>query len=123
MYTGGPSAPLWLDSRFPILTQDGRDDDHEPGYILNLTESATCGFRYFDFKGVRRVTVRTRGYATGYFSVKTAWDGPELGRVPVPHSANWRDSTADVALPDGVHALYFTYHGRGATSLLSFTLE
>jgi len=123
MYTGGPSAPLWLDSRFPILTQDGRDDDHEPGYILNLTESATCGFKYFDFKGVQRVTVRTRGYATGYFSVKTAWDGPELGRVPVPHSANWRDSTADVALPDGVHALYFTYHGRGTTSLLSFTLE
>ena len=59
----------------------------------------------------------------GYFSIKTAWDGEELGRVPVPHSANWRDTSADVALPDGVHALYFTYHGRSGTSLLSFTLE
>ncbi len=124
MYTGGPGGDgLWLDSCYPILTQDGRDGDEEPGYILNLTETATCGFKYFDFRGVTRITVRTRGYATGYFSVKTAWDGEELGRVPVPHSANWRDTTAEVRLPDGVHALYFTYHGHGGTSLLSFTLE
>ncbi len=123
MYTGGPASPLWLDGRFPILTQDGRDDDHEPGYIVNMMEGATCGFKYFDFRGVRRITLRTRGYATGYFSVKTAWDGEELGRIPVPHSANWRDTSAEVALPDGVHALYFTYHGRGGTSLLSFTLQ
>ena len=124
MYTGGPGGDgFWLDGCYPILTQDGRDGDEEPGYIMNMTESATCGFKFFDLKGVKRITLRVRGYATGYFAVKTAWDGEELGRIPVPHCVNWRETSAEAALPDGVHALYFTYHGRGSTSLLSFTLE
>ena len=124
MYTGGPGGDgLWLDGCYPILTQDGRDGDEEPGYILNLTDGATCGFKYFDFKGVKRVSVRTRGYAHGCFAVKTAWDGEELGRIDVENSNLWQEHAADVALPDGVHALYFTYHGHGSTSLLDFTLS
>lgn len=124
MYTGGPGGDgFWLDSCYPILTQDGRDGDEEPGYIMNMTESATCGFKFFELRGVRRITLRVRGYATGYFSVKTSWDGEELGRIPVPHCVNWRATSGEVNLPDGVHSLYFTYHGTGSTALLSFTLE
>ena len=123
VYTGGSGGNgFWMDARFPKITQDGRDGDEEPGYIANMTESATCGFKYFDCRGVTRVGVRVRGYAQGYFAVKTAWNGPELGRIPVRYTSLWTDYAADIALPDGVQAIYLTYHGQGSAQLASFTL-
>ena len=124
MYTGGSGRNgFWLDGCYPRITQDGRDGDEEPGYIMNMTESATCGFKYFDCRGVTRVTLTVRGYAHGYYAVKTAWDGPELGRVAVDSSNVWTDYSADIALPDGVNALYLTYHGRGSAALKGFELS
>ena len=124
MYTGNAGGNgYWLDGKFPRITQDGRDGDEEPGYIMNLTDTATCGFKYFRFEGLRRITVRMRGYAWGYLSVRTAWDGPELAKIPLEHSTVWKEYSADLSIPDGVHALYFTYHGGGFTSMLSFTLH
>lgn len=124
MYTGGSGKNgFWLDGRFPRITQDGRDGDREPGYIMNMADTATCGFKYFDCRGISRITLRVRGYAGGCFIVKTAWDGPELGRVPLRFTNIWTDFSADVAIPDGVNAIYLTYSGSGNASLLSFTLE
>ena len=88
-----------------------------------MTDTATCGFKYFDCKGVKRVGIRVRGYAGGYFAVKTAWDGPELGRIPVRFRNNWTDYSADIALPDGVNALYLTYCGHGSAQLAGIMLE
>ena len=124
VYTGGSGGNgFWLDGCYPRITQDGRDGDEEPGYIMNLTESATCGFKYFRCKNTRLVSIRARGYAKGYFSVKTAWDGPELGRIPVDFSTVWIEYPADVAIPDGTQAIWLTYHGMGSATLLSFALE
>ena len=124
LYTGGSGANgFWLDGCYPRITQDGRDGDAEPGYIMNLTDTATCGFKYFDCKGVTRVTIRVRGYCYGSFGVRTAWDGEDLAVIPVESSTVWLDYSADVAIPDGVQAIYFVYHGPGSASLLSFTLE
>ena len=124
VYTGGSGGNgFWMDGWFPKITQDGRDGDEEPGYIANMTDTATCGFKYFDCKGVKRVGIRVRGYAGGYFAVKTAWDGPELGRIPVSFRNNWTDYSADIALPDGVNALYLTYCGHGSAQLAGIMLE
>ena len=123
LYTGGSGGNgFWLDGSFPRITQDGRDGDEEPGYIANMTDGATCGFKYFDCKGVRRVSLRVRGYCRGAFDVKTAWDGPVLGSIPVHSSTIWEDHAADIAIPDGVQALYLAYRGPGSATLLSFTL-
>lgn len=123
-YTGGIAGnEFWVDSRCPRITQDGRDGDEEPGYILNMTDSATCGYKYFDCKGVKKITLRVRGYCNGVFQVKTSWDGEVLGEIPVRFSNIWTDFSGDVAIPDGVQALYFTYAGPGSAALLSFTLE
>ncbi len=120
-YTAPPGE--WMDCRFPKITQDGADGEECPSYICNMRDGACAGFRYFDFSGVRRISVRTRGYANGEFYVKTAWDGEPAGKIPVRKSNIWREHTAEVNLPDGVHALYFEYHGEGAVSLLSFQLD
>lgn len=119
-YTAGPGD--WMDSRFPKITQEGKDGDEEPGYIANMREGAVAGFKYFDCRGVSRITVKVRGSA-GSFEVMTGWNGPSLGVIKLNTSTEWASFTAPVAVPDGIHALYFKYLGPGRTSLSSFTLE
>ncbi len=114
---------LWLSADHPIITQDGRDGDEEPGYILNMNEGSTAGFKYFDCKGITKISVMTRGYTRGKLEVKTAWNGEVLGEIQLPHCTIWTKSEAEIHIPDGITALYFTYRGFGNSALLSFTLE
>lgn len=113
----------WMDRQFPKITQDGKDGDEETGYIANMKKTATAGFKYFDCKGIKKVGIKVRGYCRGNFAVKTAWDGPVLGKIPVEFSNVWKEYTAAITIPDGVQALYFSYEGEGSASLASFTLE
>jgi arabinoxylan arabinofuranohydrolase len=121
IYTDWTGA--WMDHQFPKITQDGRDGDEEVGYIANMKDSATAGFKYFECKGVKRVKIKVRGYNKGEFLLKTSWNGEALGKIPVDFSNIWTEYSADIEIPDGVHALYFTYKGTGSPSLASFTLE
>lgn len=121
LYTGAPGE--WMDSRFPKITQDGKDGDEEVGYIANMRNSGTAGFKYFHCKGIRKVKIKVRGYCRGAFEVKTSWDGPALGTIPVDYTNVWKEYSADLVIPDGIQALYFTYRGTGGASLASFTLK
>lgn len=124
LYTGGFGASgAWMDSRFPKITQDGKDGDEEVGYIANMTDSATAGFKYFDCRDVRKITIKVRGYCRGAFEIKTAWNDPVLGKIPVDYTNIWTVYSTELIIPDGIQALYFTYTGTGSASLASFTLE
>lgn len=118
MYTGD----LWMDHQFPKITQDGKDGDEEPGYICNMRDSATAGFKYFNCQGVTHIYLNVRGYCRGYFEVKTAWNGEVLAKIPVAFTNVWTKYGTPVSIPDGVHALYYTYKGEGQASLQSFEL-
>ena len=113
----------WMNNQFPKITQEGRDGDEEIGYIANMKQSATAGFKYFDCKGIRKVKIKVRGYASGDFEVKTSWNGPALGKIPIRFSNIWTEYSADITIPDGIQSLYFTYTGSGSAHLASFTLE
>jgi len=115
LYVGAENAPK--------IMQDGGDGDENPGYIFNLHDKASAGFKYFDFKDVKKVSIKIRGYAHGYFEIKSKWDGEVLGKIPVESTNFWESFSCDVKLPDGKNALYFTFRGSGSPSLLSFTLE
>lgn len=119
--TGAPGE--WMDCRFPKVTQDGKDGDEEAGYVANLRDGAHAGFKYFDCKGITRVSIRVRGYCKGAFGVKTKWDGDVLGWIPVGFTNEWQEYSADIAIPDGIHSLYFVYQGTGAANLASFALD
>lgn len=121
MYTGAPGE--WMDCRFPKITQDGRDGEEEIGYIANLRDHATAGFKYFDCRGITRIKIKVRGYCRGHFEVKTSWDGIVLGSIMVSSSTVWTEYVGEIAIPDGIQALYFCYRGQGGASLSSFTLE
>ncbi len=107
----------------PRITQDGRDGDTDPAYIADVGNGMAAGFKYLDCRGVTKLTVTYRGYLNGFFDLKTAWDGEILGSAEV-HNANiWTPRTADVNLPDGVHAVYLCFRGTGSGHLKSFELS
>lgn len=118
------SAPFdaWMNNSFPKITQDGRDGDTEPGYIANMRDGATVGFKYFEIENLKSITIQTRGYGDGYFEVRTSWEGEVLGRIPIKYTNIWTEKGIDIDVPDGVYALYFTFKGVGHTSFLTFTL-
>ena len=91
--------------------------------ILLIYDGANAGFKYFECKGVKKVSIKVRGYCRGEFLVKTSWNGDVLGRIPVEYSNIWTEYSADIKIPDGIQALYFEYSGEGGASLLSFCLE
>jgi len=121
---------FWVESPLPRITQEGRDGDENPGFIENMRDGAIAGFKYFDCKDIRRITVKVRGGSAGTgggkggrMEVSLAWDGQLCGSVPVGGSNEWKEYSAEIAIPDGVHALYFKYVGDRSISFASFTLE
>jgi hypothetical protein len=113
----------WMNNQFPRITQEGKDGDEELGFIQNLKDQATAGFKYFECKGINKIKIKVRGYCRGYYEVKTAWDGVALCSIPVGFSNVWKEYSSEIVIPDGVHPLYFTFIGQGSSSLASFTLE
>ncbi len=114
----------WMDGRFPKITQDGRDGDEETGYVCNLNDGWTAGFKYFDCRGVKALSVRTRGNGVGDITLRLTWDGEVIARIPVRATNVWTDSgKIAVEIPDGVQAIYLGFEGFRATSLASFTLH
>lgn len=122
LFTDTPSVYVGGE-RFPKIMQDGRDGDELPGYIANIQDSATAGFKYFDCKGIREIRIKVRGYADGVFEVKTSWNGEALARIKVKYSNVWEEYTVPVSIPDGKQAIYLTYRGGGNASLLSLNLQ
>ena len=121
LFTDTPSVYVGGD-KFPKIMQDGRDGDEEPGYIGNIQDSATAGFKYFDCKDIREIRIKVRGYADGVFEVKTAWNGMVLAQIRVRYANVWEEYAAPVSIPNGKQAIYLTYRGGGNASLLSLTL-
>ena len=112
----------WMDDRFPKITQVIEEGGKGIGYIANMRESATAGFRYFDCKGIQKISIRTKGYAHGKMEIRTAWDGEPIGSIPVHYANVWLDTEAAVSVPDGVQSLYFTFRGQGFLQFAGFTL-
>ena len=122
LFTDTPSVYVG-EGNFPRVMQDGRDGDEEVGYIANITDSTTIGFKYFDCHDIREISIWVRGYADGTFEVKTAWDGEVLATLEVQYTNVWEKYTAPVTIPDGIQALYLTYRGNGNAALRSFELS
>jgi len=117
----GPNS----ENRFPKIVQDDRDGENltEAAYIADITNGTVIGFKYFNFSGVKKITITTRAYGRGNFEVRTSLDGELLGIIPVVSANIWTDFSAEVSIPDGVHALYFTYNGTGNPHLKEFALS
>lgn len=126
------SSPSHMGQEYPFITQDMKDT--EPcsipegqmpvQYVHNIRSGACIGYKYFSFHKQKRISVRIRGCANGFFHVKTDETRLACGKIPINvDSAQWIDSGAKLQLPDGTHALYLQYEGEGVLDLLEFTLD
>lgn len=104
----------------PYIMQDGRDGEKDPAYITNITDSVTAGFREFSCKGVKALEITVRGYAKGVFEIRTGWDGPVCGTIPVDYTNVWETYGTKAVIPDGVQSIYLTFRGEGTADLKSF---
>ena len=94
--------------------------------VAGIVDGTVAGFKYFDCRGVKTVSVTTRGWAGGRWEVRTDLNGPAVATLVTRRSLDWVRTTAPAAIPDGVHALYFTFrgpHGCGAPDLKSIALD
>ncbi len=120
LFTSKPCMYVEFQPNAPKVIQDGGDGDENVGYITNLTDSATAGFKYFDCKGVKGIRIFTRGYAGGEIELRTSWDGPALGSVHIPYTNFWAAEEINVPIPDGINSIYLTYTGPGKCALRAF---
>ncbi len=65
--------------------------------------------------------------AVGKFEIRIAMDGESLGEIHMTKtgddSLSWQEYTADINIPDGVHAFYLIYHGEPKVQLKEIKLN
>ena len=81
----------------------------------------TAGYRWFDFRTAKKISVETRGTAKGVFIVRDGRNGGVAARIPVTPSEDWQVSSAPLEIEEGKRALYFTFQGTGAADFRSFS--
>ena len=91
--------------------------------IVVATNHTSIGYKYFDFQNVQVITVTIRGTGKGTLEVATEPEGRTYGKISVQPSEGWRSSDIAVAIPDGVHTLYFRFRGTGKLDFLQFTFS
>ena len=108
----------------PYFTQSGEDrEENGDQYIANMTDGSVAGFKYFQFEGTIKIQLMTRGSRKGKVEIRTALDGSVIGQIPVEPSEKWHlSSVENVAVPEGISALYFTYIGEGYMDFNRFEL-
>ena len=122
LFTSVPSAYVG-DPVQPRVMQDGRDGDENEGYIGNIQDTATVGFKFFQGTEASQIHIWTRGYAQGTFEVRTEIGGEILAKLAVEYANVWEESHAQIALPEGEYAIYLTFRGQGNAMLKGFELS
>lgn len=120
VYAAGPGVQ---NRKHPFLTQEGKDRERVPAqYIANMRDGATAGFKYFKFEGAKRIRIRARGRGIGFMAVRTKEDALPVANIVLDLDRDWKGFEAKLHVPDGVHALYFTFEGKGFLDFWDFKL-
>lgn len=109
----------WMDNP-AYLTQNGVDrecDDDQ--YISNMTDASWIGFKYFDFKGGEKVSVKVKSTADAVLEVSHDREKEPFARIEIKKSEDIAEFTADRGADIGVLPLYFTYKGEGSADIIS----
>lgn len=116
-----------LKEKLPYIYEEpcGNSEQEHIQYIANIGDSVTAGYKYFDCRGVCALTLEVRGEAEGNLTVsvteEAAGTDKEAGQLPIELSSDdWKQLEIPVQIPDGVHGIFFSYHGTGAFQLKEF---
>lgn len=110
--------------RHPYFTQTGVDRERDGDqYIANFCNGATAGFKYFEFKGNKKISVTVRGKARGKMYVKDGLSGHIVGVILINSGKNIQTFTSEMNIDDGVKSLYFTFSGKGRLNFISLSFD
>lgn len=108
----------------PFFTQEREDCEEDGGhYIKSIADGTMIGYRYFDFRGPRKITVGVRGSGDGQLLVLQEPEGACIGSISVTASDQWHSAAGYIRPETGKHPLFFRYRGTGTVELKDFTLE
>lgn len=110
----------YVEGDAPAVVQEGGDGTPNLGYIKQLTDGSTAGFKYFDLKNATGLCVKTRGYFNGTIEVRIKWDGDVIGSMPIDGTNIWTDRVCHFEALTGTYPLYITFKGSGTCSMKSF---
>ncbi|MBQ7149316.1 MAG: family 43 glycosylhydrolase [Pseudobutyrivibrio sp.] len=113
---------IYVEQNYPRIAQEYGTSGHEDSFIKDITDSSVIGFKYFDFKGVTGIRIKTRGYGAGTFEILTSLDGQVLGKVDIEFQNIWTAAEGTFKPEDGASTLYLRYRGNGNTQLSSVEL-
>ena len=104
------------DTVFPNVTHRVTEDGETERFIGEITDGTLIGYKYFSFNSVKKIGIMAAG--DGEFDISLVPGGDIVGRISVKNGEDrWGYSETPVDVPDGIHALYLTYHGTGNASL------
>ena len=108
----------------PFLTQKGKDRETGPDqYVSNFRTGCTVGFKYFDLRETKTITVNLKGCGACLVTVRTKEDGNPVCYIPVVDCRERRGFTGTLKGTFGAkEALYFSVEGKGTFDFLSFEL-
>jgi len=101
------------------------EEDEELHYIANIGDEVKIGYKYFDIKEVSKMTLNIRGKAEGKITViLDSIDGESVGEAEVSLSSEeWIQTDISVKISKGIHAIYFSYYGKGSFQFKEFILQ
>lgn len=108
----------------PYFTQTGKDREENPTqYIANMKDGSVAGYKYFQIKGLKEISVQVNATDEGEMLVSTELYSDPIARIPIKKTQHYTYFQAEVNIANGTQALYFTYKGSGTIDFKSFTLE
>lgn len=109
----------------PYFTQNGSDrEENGDQYIANLCDGAWAGFKYFSFEGDETVvTVKVRGAANGKLNLYIDRGKAPVALILVRPAIAYREFSATLSVPSGVHPLYWVYEGEGTIDFSEFSIR
>ena len=109
----------------PYFTQTGKDRmENGDQYIANMRDGAVAGFKYFEFRDAKSISVTLRGQGEGWMQVSTTPDFSEIAaEIPISVNGGKLRFASDCVITDGVHPVYFKFTGTGFVHFMSFKLR
>ena len=113
---------IYVEANAPRVVQEGGDNTPNNGYIKDIVDGTTIGFKYFELKDATGLRIKTRAYFNGIFEVRTALDSEPICSISAHGSNIWTAFESSFAKVSGTYPIYLTYKGTGNCSLASIEI-
>lgn len=96
--------------------------ENETGVISNIKDGTVIGYKYFDIKGVDKISVRVKSTENGRFDIYTDLKQEPIASIEINKNDGYQWYETKMTLPNGVLPIYFKYVGDGVVTFSDFSI-